>query len=99
MQPFERYFRDKMKDSRFKTYYEAECHVCTNTMGIFARATHEEISIAALAKQANTTPEALVALRDADHCDPRLVIRLCGQLGLQAPENCPRLTADRQQAE
>ena len=99
MQPFERYFRDKMKDHRFKTYYEAECHVCANTMEIFARAAHEEISIAALAEQANTTPEALVALRDADHCDPRLVSRLCHQLGLQPPKNCPRLTADRQLAE
>ena len=98
MQPFERYFDNKMKDNGFKAYYEAQCHVCANTMWIFEKAAHEEISMTALAKQAGTTPEALAALRDADHCDPRLVIRLCRQLGLQEPANCPRLAADAQQA-
>ena len=92
MQPFDRYFQEKMQNPEFRAFYEAECHVCANTVGIFAKAEVDGISLTVLAEMVDTTAASLAALRDAEHCDPRLVIRLCRQLGLQAPQACPRLT-------
>lgn len=91
MQPFDRYFREKMKDGAFRALYDAECNVCANTMRIFEKAELDNISLDRLAGEVNAAPEDLEALRDADHCDPHLVIRLCRRLGLAVPEHCPRL--------
>jgi hypothetical protein len=91
MQSFDRYFKKKMENSGFKTLYEAECNVCANTMEIFQKAEIEHISMNCLASEVDTDPEKIDALRDADHCDPYLVIRLCRHLGLREPENCPKL--------
>ena len=90
MQPFDRYFRDKMKDSAFKALYEAECHVCATTMEIVAKAEIETISLTDLARDVNADPQELEMLRDADHCNPDLVVRLCRRLGLREPASCPR---------
>ena len=91
MQSFENYFEEKMKNTEFKAFYETECHVCANTMGIFEKADRESISTHCLARAAGADPARLIALRDAEHCDPGLVIRLCHHLGLQAPRDCPKL--------
>lgn len=91
MQPFDRYFQEKMQNTEFRAFYEAECHVCANTVEIFAKAEAEGISLTALAEMVDTTEASLAGLRDADHCAPRLVIRLCRHLGLQEPQNCARL--------
>lgn len=90
MQPFDRYFREKMKDSAFKALYEAECHVCATTMEIFAKVEMENISLTNLAREVNADPHEMEMLRDADHCNPHLVVRLCRRLGLRVPEACPR---------
>ena len=80
MQPFDCYFKSKMKDAEFKSLYEAECNVCAKTMEIFGKVDCENISMSGLARDVNPDPAALEALRDADHCDPHLVIRLCRRL-------------------
>jgi hypothetical protein len=59
-------------------------------MAIFEKVDCEHISMAALARDVKTEVAALEALRDADHCDPGLVIRLCRHLGLPEPDVCPR---------
>lgn len=92
MQPFDRYFQKKMQNAEFRAFYETECHVCANTVGIFAKAEADGISLTTLAEMVDTTAASLAGLRDADHCDPQLVIRLCRQLGMQEPQVCPRLT-------
>lgn len=91
MQLFDGYFKDKMKDAGFKALYDQECNVCRNTVGIFEKAAGEGVSMTALAAEVDSSPEALEALRDADCCDPRLVIRLCRRFGLPVPESCPKL--------
>lgn len=90
MKTFDRYFQDKMKDAEFKALYETECNVCANTMRIFEKADREHITIATLANAVNAAPEDVAALRDADRCDPGLVIRLCHTLELEAPKFCTK---------
>ena len=91
MQPFDRYFRDKMKDADFKALYDDQCCVCANTVAIFEKMEAEKISMSALAEDVESDPEQLHRLRDADHCNPHLVIRLCRRLGLHVPESCSKL--------
>ena len=95
MQPFDRYFRDKMKDSAFKALYEAECHVCATTMEIIAKAETENISLTDLARDVSADPQELEMLRDADHCNPHLVVLLCRRLGLREPASCPRRSKEQ----
>ena len=91
MQPFDRYFQDKMKDADFKALYEDRCSVCAKTMAIFEKMEASNISLPALSESIDADPEQLYQLRDADHCNPGLVVRLCRQLGLQEPTSCPKL--------
>ena len=91
MQPFDGYFEKKMKDAGFKALFEKECHVCTKTVAIFGKVDRDRIDLSDLAREVKTDTAALKALRDADYCDPKLVIRLCQHLGLPLPEGCPRL--------
>ena len=90
MQPFRRYFQDRMQDAGFKAFYDRECHVCAKTVQIFAHAEEKGMSLALLAESVGVGLEDLEALRDADRCDPAMVIHLCRHLGLPAPESCPR---------
>lgn len=90
MKRFDRYFQRKMKDPVFKALYEEECHVCAKTMQIFAKTQQENIALVHLADLMGVTVDRLEALRDADECDPELVVRLCRHLGLAVPESCPR---------
>ena len=91
MQPFDHYFKDKMKDADFKALYEDRCCVCANTVAIFEKTEAENISMSTLAEDVDTAPEQLHQLRDADHCNPHLVVLLCRRLGLQVPESCSKL--------
>lgn len=91
MQRFDRYVEGKMKDTAFKALYERECHVCAKTVQIFAKTEQDGISLTRLAEAAGVDMAALEALRDADCCDPAVVIHLCRHLGLPAPDRCPRL--------
>lgn len=91
MKQFSRYFRNKMKDTDFKTLYEMECNVCAQTMRIFEKADLEKISISSLASAIEADAADLEALRDADKCDLNMVLRLCRHLGLPTPNNCPKL--------
>ncbi|BBO72389.1 hypothetical protein DSCA_63190 [Desulfosarcina alkanivorans] len=91
MESFRDYFKNKMNDTGFRTVYDAECHVCANTMGIFEKADREKIPLARLAREVDAELPELEALRDADHCDPRLAVRLCRRLGIRQPDDCPRL--------
>ena len=97
MRPFDRYVRDKMKDAGFRALYAAECHVCRTTLRIFEKVALENISLENLARDVNADPTAVAALRDADCCDPALVMRLCQRLGIDPPEACPRHDPDREQ--
>lgn len=90
MQHFEHYFQSKMEDPAFRALYEKECHVCAKTMQIFAKTQQEKIALTHLAEVMGVTVERLEALRDADDCDPELVVRLCRHLELAIPESCPR---------
>lgn len=90
MQRFDDYFNGKMKNPAFRAMYEQECHVCAKTMQIFATTDQNGISLAHLAKATGAHIDAVQALRDADACDPDLVIRICRHLGLSTPQDCPR---------
>lgn len=93
---FKPYFSDKIKDPSFRELFERECHVCRNTVIIFQTMSREEVSIEQMAVRLGIDPQPLWQLRDADYCDPELVVRLCRELGLPVPENCPRSTRRRE---
>lgn len=90
MQRFDHYFEKKMKDPAFKALYRKECHVCANTVRIFAKSAQDGIPLSDLAAAVGVSVDALVALRDADYCDPPLVVQLCRYLQLPVAEDCPR---------
>lgn len=91
MQTFKRYFRQKTGAQSFKAFYDHECHVCANTVRIFEKLERDHLDLAQVATELGVQPADLRSLRDADYCDPRLVIQLCRHLGLEPPESCPRL--------
>jgi hypothetical protein len=82
---------NKFRDEAFRCLYGEECHVCENTMRIFATLDRDGTSIEVLARVTGSDPRAVRALADADHCDPHLVIRLCQHLNISVPWDCPRL--------
>jgi len=90
LKKFRPYFREKMKDASFREFFEKECHVCSNTLMIFEKMDRANLSIEDVASVLRTDPQSLQELRDADYCDPELVIRLCRQLELPLPRDCPR---------
>ena len=90
MQRFDRYFQSKMNDPAFAALYDKECHVCAKTIQIFAQMEKDDIALAGLAESMGVAVDRLKELRDAEYCDPELVVRLCRYLGLAVPERCPR---------
>ena len=90
MKKFQNYFHEKIRNASFREFYEKECHVCPNTLRIFEKIDREHLSIEEAASLLQTNPQSLQKLQDADYCDPELVVRLCRQLGLPLPQNCPR---------
>lgn len=92
MQTFRTFFDKKVCDTAFKALYDCECNVCSYTVRIFERIDTQGIDMAALAAAVGSDLSQLLALQDADACDPRLVIALCGHLGIEAPPSCPKLT-------
>lgn len=90
MQHFKHYFKRKLEDPSFRESFEQQCHVCRNTIRIFQRMIEKKISIEEMAMILKVGPKSLQNLRDADYCDPDLVVRLCRELELSPPEACPR---------
>ena len=90
MRKFRPYFHEKMEDASFREFFERECHVCSNTLMIFEKMDRDNLSIEDAALLLRTDSPSLQKLRDADYCDPDLVVRLCRQLELPLPLHCPR---------
>ncbi len=91
MQTFKSFFDRKVCDSTFKDLYDCECNVCKYTVRIFECIDTRDIDMAHLAAEVGSDLAAVQALKDADACDPRLVIALCRHLGIDAPPACPKL--------
>jgi len=91
VQTFKQLFREKTSHAAFKELYERECNVCAYTMRIFEKAEVLGVDTTRLAADLNVPAADLTRLKEADSCDPRLVIRLCRHLGLHEPKSCPKL--------
>jgi hypothetical protein len=87
---FRLYFQNKMTDAPFRELFERECHVCSNTLRISEKMDRAHLSVEEIASLVKTEPLCIQKLLDADYCDPELVIRLCRQLELPLPRDCPR---------
>lgn len=92
MHTFKDYRAGKLRDKAFRALYERECHVCRVTVRIFETLEDEGISLAEVATALGVAEKDLQALKDADRCDPGLVVRLCRHLQLDPPEACPRMS-------
>ena len=90
MQPLDAYRRRKLAHTDFQRLYTRECHVCRHTVAIFDRMLADGQSPDQLAAVAGEDLPDVIALMDAEDCDPDLTIRLCRHLGLEAPSSCPR---------
>jgi hypothetical protein len=84
-----------MSDASFQEFFEKECHICSNTVRIFEQMDRDRLSIETVASLLQADAQALQKLRAADYCDPELVVRLCRQLELPIPQDCPRKSTDR----
>lgn len=91
MMTFKELFRQKMRDPAFAALYAQECNVCRYTVKLFEKIESQGIELATIASDLNVDTAALQKLKEADQCDPRLVIALCRRLDLDAPPNCPKL--------
>jgi hypothetical protein len=91
MQTFKQFFREKTSQAAFKDLYERECNVCAFTVRIFEKMEVLGIETSQLAADLNVSAAEMTSLKEADSCDPRLVIRLCHHLGLDGPQTCPKL--------
>jgi len=92
MQTFKTFFERKVCDGAFKALYDCECNVCKYTVRIFESIDTQDIDMAHLAAEMGSDLSEIQALKDADACDPHLVIALCGRLGIDAPKSCPKLS-------
>ena len=93
MQSFKTLRGDMLADPVFRKLFEKECHVCTNTMRIFARLDEQGATPAELARRLGVPTAVLDNLATAEYCDPYLVVRICRHLELPIPTSCPRMTA------
>jgi len=92
MQSFRAFFNELLEDSDFKNFYEKECHICSNTIRIFATLFEESMSLESLGRQLGLDVVGLRLLLDGDYCDPHVVAKVCRHLGLRVPDNCPRMS-------
>ena len=90
MQHFKHFLKDKLRDPSFRDLFDRECHVCRNTLRIFQKMSREKCSMEKMAATLDVDTQSLQLLRDADYCDPDIVVRLCRELDLPLPEECPR---------
>lgn len=90
MKTFRQFFREKTSHATFKELYDRECNVCKFTVRIFERMAALDIDTAQLAEDLEIRAADLTSLKEADSCDPRMVIRLCRHLGLVGPKSCPK---------
>lgn len=93
MQTFSQLFKQKTCDQAFKSLYDQECNVCPYTVRIFEKVETTGIDLAQLAAELDVTAQVLKDLKEADCCQPRLVIDLCHHFGLTPPPSCPKLPA------
>ncbi len=87
---------DKFKDSEFKNLYKKECHICSKTVNVIAALEEKRSQVSTILKQLNISKQEFQSMRQADKCDPDIVKKLCGYLGLKEipdAENCPKLTS------
>ncbi len=91
MQTYRQLFREKTENEDFSILYEQECNVCAYTVRIFEKIESMGVVLEQLATDLNTSVDALIALKEADCCKPRLVIDLCRYLSLEKPPSCPKL--------
>jgi hypothetical protein len=91
MRTFKELFRKKMGDPAFAALYAQECHVCRYTVRIFEKIEDQCIELETLASDMKVGTDALQDLKEANRCNPRLVIDLCRHLALEPPGNCPKL--------
>lgn len=96
MQTFRQLFKRKTRDEAFKALYEHECNICPYTVRIFEKVETSGVDLAQLAAELDVTVQALIDLKEADCCKPRLVIDLCHHFGLTPPPTCPKLSPGEQ---
>lgn len=92
MQSLDAYRQHKLKQTVFRQFYERECHVCRHTVGIFEQMLATGRTPEQLVAETDADLPAIMALLEADRCDPGLVLRLCRHLGIEAPPDCPRMS-------
>lgn len=93
MQSFKTLCNEMLAEPAFRDLFEKECHICTNTMRIFARLDKQGLTPAELAMDLGVPALAVDNLATAEYCDPHLVVRICHHLDLPLPDECPRMSA------
>lgn len=86
---------DKLNSPKFRKIYEAECHICETTLKL-ASLLDDMPDMGGLAVKLGTSEPALDNLVHAEYCDPKLVVKLCRHMDMDAGRvirECPRLNA------
>lgn len=86
----------RLREPGFKALYDRECHICANTMAVVSQCLEMGDGLTEVLADLEIPVASFEALRDGDHCDPRIVARLCDHLGMdgqQVLKNCSRAAA------
>ena len=78
-----------------KTFYKKECHICSNTIKVIAAFEQKEKSLLKMLNKLNISEKQFQALKDAENCNPELVVKMCDYLGIKGQfEKCSKLKSN-----
>ena len=83
---FKEVIDEKLQDPSFREFYERECHICATTMKVIARLEKSEEPLLDILNELNISRQFYEDLKDAESCDPELVMQLCIYLGIKEPD-------------
>ena len=90
---FKKVMDEKLVEPGFKDFYATECHICSITVKVIAALEEKEHNRSDILKTLNISEKAYEELKDAENCDPTLVMQLCDSLDLNTPglfKECPK---------
>jgi hypothetical protein len=90
MQFFKEIIDGKLGNPEFRSVYEKECHICSATLKVIERLEEEQGSISRILNQLNISQQAYEDLKNAENCDPKIVIQLHSHFGLKVSDQLKR---------
>lgn len=89
---FRQIFDHRMESTRFKQFFDNECHICATTIKLISLMEKDKKAVPGILAALNISFQDYEDIKNADHCTPGIVEMLCRHLGIREPglfRNCP----------